>query len=148
MPDAVFRMSVNSGWTPRPESTGKFQRSSGTVAPAIEAEASISLLDRIVAVEICATVGHSMGDVTEIMDWTEIEAQYGLVTELLPQPNKWKDARHNLPVRRGYPNEYTGHDRPSGMSEDGHERNRLSATAVIEKRGRVTSRGCVEGVDS
>lgn len=52
MPDAVFRMSVNSGWTPRPESTGKFQRSSGTVAPAIEAEASISLLYRIVAVEM------------------------------------------------------------------------------------------------
>ena len=131
-------MTVNSGWDPRPESNGTFQRSTAVAAPAEPHTAGGSLLDRIVAVEICATVGHSMGDVTEIMDWTEIEQKYGLVAELLPQPDKWKDARPNLPVRRGYANVYTVHDRPPGMSEDGHERHRLTATAVIEKQGRVT----------
>lgn len=132
-------MDVNSGWDPRPESAGTFQRSGDVAATtAIGDQAGASLLDRIIAVEICATVGHSMGDVTEIMDWTEIEEKYGLVTELLPQPGKWKDSRPNLPVRRGYPNVYTVHDRPPGMSEDGHERHRLTTTAVIEKQGRVT----------
>ncbi|WP_249714026.1 ADP-ribosylglycohydrolase family protein [Rhizomonospora bruguierae] len=131
-------MTVNSGWDPRPESAGLFQQRGEQAVASVPDLASPELLDRIVAVETAATVGHSMGDVTEGMDWTEIEAKYGLVTELLPQPNKWRDSRPNLPVRRGYANVYTVHDRPPGMSEDGHERHRLSATAVIEKKGRVT----------
>ena len=96
------------------------------------------LYDRILAVEVAATVGHSMGDVTEVMHWKDIEEKYGLVTTMLPQPDKWKDKFPNLPVVRGYPNTYQVHDRPPGMSEDGHERHRLTVTAVIEKSGRVT----------
>lgn len=131
-------MHVRSGWEALPENDGRFSASDETSRSDADAATDADLLDRIKAVEIAATVGHSMGDVTEIMDWTEIEAQYGLVTELLPQPDKWKDKFPNLPVVRGYPNVYTVHDRPPGMSEDGHERHRLSATAVVEKGGRVT----------
>ncbi|MFD1717623.1 ADP-ribosylglycohydrolase family protein [Georgenia deserti] len=134
-------MDVQSGWEAGPITTGKFAPTNereGVSETVLEEAQRRVLRDRIIAVEVAATVGHSMGDVTEIMDWTEIEEQYGLVTEMLPQPNKWRDQRPNLPVLRGYPNVYTVHDRPPGMSEDGHERHRLSATAVIEKGNRVT----------
>ena len=95
------------------------------------------LFDRILAVEVAATVGHSMGDVTEGLHWQAIEERFGLVDRMLPQPGKWADKAPNLPVVRGYPNVFTIHDRPPGMSEDGHERHRLTTTAVIEKGGRV-----------
>ncbi len=135
-------MEVRSGWEPQPETKGTWASSDegapgGHGTAVAENPGSASLLDRIVAVEVAATVGHSMGDVTEIMDWTEIEAQYGLVTTMLPQPGKWGDKKPNLPTVRGYPSLYQVHDRPPGMSEDGHERHRLTATAVIEKGGRV-----------
>lgn len=131
-------MEVRSGWESTPSTEGRFASRSEDESGPPHAARDGELYDRIVAVEVGATVGHSMGDVTEILDWTEIEEQYGLVTELLPQPNKWRDKQPNLPVLRGYPNVYTVHDRPPGMSEDGHERHRLSATAVIDKGGRVT----------
>lgn len=131
-------MDVRSGWEKVPTSSGEFGAKNADEEVRPEHRGDGDLFDRIRAVEVAATVGHSMGDVTEIMDWREIEETYGLVTEMLPQPGKWKDKAPNLPVVRGYPNVYTVHDRPPGMSEDGHERHRLSATAVIEKGGRVT----------
>lgn len=95
-----------------------------------------TLFDKVYGVEAATTIANSMGDVTEGLTWDEIEAKYGLVTELLPQPNKWADR----PVRKqnwGHDFVYNVHDRPPGMTEDGQERYRLAVTAIIEKGGRI-----------
>ncbi|RIQ31164.1 hypothetical protein DY240_06285 [Jiangella rhizosphaerae] len=131
-------MELRSGWEPVPTTTGRDMAPDTPADGERDTPSDGRLYDRILAVEVAATVGHSMGDVTEVMHWKDIEEQFGLVTTMLPQPNKWEDKFPNLPVVRGYPNTYQVHDRPPGMSEDGHERHRLSATAVIEKGGRVT----------
>ena len=108
-----------------------------------------SLFDKIYGVEAATTIANSMGDVVEGLTWAEIEEQYGLVTELLPQERKWgsrpvmgfeageKD-HARMEQEWGYPFVWHVHDRPPGMSEDGHERYRLAVTAIIDKGGRIT----------
>lgn len=96
-----------------------------------------AMVDAILGIEVAATVGHSMGDITEGMHWSEIEREYGVLDRMLPQYGKFKDRVARTDVR-GHPFVYHAHDRPPGMSEDGHERHRLSTTAVIERQGRVT----------
>lgn len=109
-----------------------------------------TLWEKVYGVEAATTIANSMGDVTEMYSWDEIEQKFGgLVTELLPQHDKWSE----LPVfgavagdesfieieqEWGYPWIYKRHDRPPGQSEDGHERHRLMVSAIIEKGGRVT----------
>lgn len=96
-----------------------------------------TLFDKIYGVEAATAIANSMGDVTEGLSWQEIEERYGFMTELLPQPGKFAGS----PVRkmdRGYDFVRHEHDRPAGMTEDGHERYRLAVTAIIEKGGRIT----------
>lgn len=109
--------------------------SSGSSAPSSD---GTELLDKIIGIEVAATVGHSMGDVTENMHWRDIEEQYGRLDRMIPQLDKWKNRKPSPTVIRGFPFVYHVHDRPPGMSEDGHERHRLATTAVIEKGGRIT----------
>ncbi|WP_213452192.1 ADP-ribosylglycohydrolase family protein [Rhizomonospora bruguierae] len=108
-----------------------------------------TLFDRIYGIEAATTIANSMGDVMEGLTWDQIEDQYGLVTELLPQVNKWgsRPVMGQSAGDRGYamleqpwghPFVWHVHDRPPGMSEDGHERHRLAVTAIIEKGGRIT----------
>lgn len=108
-----------------------------------------TLFEKIYGVEAATTIANSMGDVLEGLAWFEIEERYGLVTELLPQPNKWGSrpvmgisADESGPARMAqeWGNDFVWypHDRPPGQSEDGHERHRLAVTAIIEKGGRVT----------
>lgn len=93
-----------------------------------------SLFDKVYGAEAAGTIANSMGDVTEGLHWTEIEEQYGLVTEMLPQ-----DKPHRIrPSDWGNVMIYHAHHRPPGMTEDGMERHRLAVTAIIEKGGRIT----------
>ena len=96
-----------------------------------------TLFERIHGIEAATTVANSMGDVTDGLTWQQIEERYGFVDRLLPQPGKWA-TRPDLPQEWGRDLVYHVHDRPPGMSEDGHERHRLAVTAIIEKGGRVT----------
>ncbi|MFD1717624.1 ADP-ribosylglycohydrolase family protein [Georgenia deserti] len=104
-----------------------------------------TLFDKVFGVEAATTIANSMGDVVEGLSWTQIEEQYGLVTELLPQRAKsssWGKRLDNGDARMeqewGPPFVWHVHDRPAGQSEDGHERYRLAVTAIIEKGGRIT----------
>lgn len=104
-----------------------------------------TLFDKIYGIEAATTIANSMGDVVEGMSWERIEQTYGLVTELLPQFGKSSSWGVRLPngdamleQTWGHPFVWHVHDRPPGMSEDGHERYRLAVTAIIEKGGRIT----------
>lgn len=102
-----------------------------------------SLFDKIYGIEAATTIANSMGDVVEGLTWDEIEATYGLLTELLPQIDKWgTDVGDVEKVKQanawGYPFIFHTHDRPPGATEDGHERHRLAVTAIIEKGGRIS----------
>lgn len=108
-----------------------------------------TLFDKIYGIEAAATIANSMGDVVEGLRWDQIEEQYGLVTELLPQPGKWGarpvmgfeagDQGYAIMEQEwGHDFIWHVHDRPPGQSEDGHERHRLAVTAIIEKEGRIS----------
>ena len=102
-----------------------------------------TLFDKIYGIEAATTIANSMGDVMEGMTWDQIEETYGLVTELLPQLNKWGTELGDVAKVKqanawGYPFVFHVHDRPPGTGEDGHERYRLAVTAIIEKGGRIS----------
>jgi ADP-ribosylglycohydrolase len=93
-----------------------------------------SLRDKIFALEACAAIANSMGDITEGMSWQAIEEKYGFLDRLLPQ-----DKPERIRKQPWGPDfHYKAHHRPPGMTEDGMERHRLMVTAIIEKQGRVT----------
>ena len=102
-----------------------------------------TLFDKIYGIEAATTIANSMGDVVEGMTWDEIEARYGLVTELLPQINKWADSIGDVEKVKqanawGYPFVFHVHDRQPGATEEGQERYRSAVTAIIERGGRIT----------
>jgi len=93
-----------------------------------------SLFDKVYGAEAAGTIANSMGDVTEGMHYTEIEEQFGVLQELLPQ-----EKPHRIrPSDWGQVMIYHAHTRPPGMTEDGMERHRLAVTAIIEKGGRIS----------
>ena len=75
-----------------------------------------------------------MGDVTENKSYQEIEERFGFVDTLLAQDK----AGHVRKQELGQDLLYHAHHRPPGMSEDGHERHRLCASAITRKKGRIT----------
>ena len=99
------------------------------------------LFAKIYGCEAAATIANSMGDVTEGFTYEEIEKRWGFVDKMMPQ-NKWgKDNTLSDRVRRlqfGYQMYSHAHARPPGMTEDGQERHRLCASAIIKKGGRIT----------
>jgi len=99
------------------------------------------LYDKIYGCIAASRVGSSMGTLTEGWSVERIREVYGVVEDLADKP-----ARHTEPVRRRaqrwsecyfwhYP-----HDRKAGETEDGIERQKLIAQAIIEKKGRITAR--------
>ena len=88
---------------------------------------------RIYGCEAAATIANSMGDVTEGLSYTQIEERYGFVDRMLPQEKK----DHVRRAERGPDLVYHAHHRPPGMTEDGHERHRLCASAILKKGGRI-----------
>jgi ADP-ribosylglycohydrolase len=93
-----------------------------------------SLFDKVYGAEAAAAIANSMGDVTEGMQYAEIQEQYGLLTELVSKEKSY----HARPLEWGADLVYQAYTRPPGMTEDGMERHRLAVTAIIEKGGRIT----------
>ncbi|MFW6457256.1 MAG: ADP-ribosylglycohydrolase family protein [Planctomycetota bacterium] len=72
---------------------------------------------------IAATwIGSAMGAAVEGWSWQAIEKEYGRLTELLP-----------------YEHYDNGWERVPGTTEDGIERQKLFAEAIIEQEGRITA---------
>ncbi len=85
------------------------------------------LRDKIFGCIASSQIGSAMGAAVEGMHMDEIEAKYGKVTDLMPYAHydeRWK--------------------RPAGSTEDGIERQRLMATAIIEKGDRITAEDLAE----
>jgi ADP-ribosylglycohydrolase len=92
------------------------------------------LYDKIYACNAAGTIGNAMGDVTEGLNWRQIEERYGFVEALLPQDKPERFRKSDW----GPDFHYKAHHRPPGMTEDGQERHRLMCEAIIRKGGRVT----------
>ena len=98
------------------------------------------LMKKIMGAEACCTIGNSMGDVTELFTYEEIDKKWGFVDTMLPQ-TKW-GKNGELTDRTWYQQfgpelKYYAHSRPPGMTEDGHERHRLVCNAILKKGGRI-----------
>ena len=101
----------------------------------------ISLFDKIYGCEAAGSIGNSMGEIMEGWTIAQRKERLGYVTELLPVEKPEMDGRLNrtnpADVNLGKPLIYHGHRRAAGTTEDGEERHRLCATAIIEKQGRI-----------
>lgn len=99
------------------------------------------LFSKIYGCEAACTIGNSMGDVTELYTWDQIEEKWGFVDTLLPQtkwgPNGELQDRTWKQEGFGHDLKWYAHKRPPGMTEDGHERHRLCTNAILKKRGRI-----------
>lgn len=92
------------------------------------------LFEKIYGCEAAGTIANSMGDVVEGLSYMQIEEKYGFVDQLLAQD---KQGHQRLTDGLGPDLIYHPHHRPAGMTEDGHERHRLCASAIIKKGGRI-----------
>lgn len=82
----------------------------------------VSLRDRYFGCIAATWIGSSMGAAVEGWEWRRIEQEHGRLARLLPYEH--------------YENGWT---RPPGTTEDGIERQKLFAEAIIEKGGRVSA---------
>ncbi|MFW6006785.1 MAG: ADP-ribosylglycohydrolase family protein [Halanaerobiales bacterium] len=78
------------------------------------------LKDKFFGCIAATNIASAMGAAVEGMHYKEIEKKHGYLEKLLPY------------------NHYNHRDRMAGTTEDGIERQRLLATAYIEKNGRIT----------
>ena len=99
------------------------------------------LFEKIYGCEAAGSIGNSMGEIMEGWTIEERKKRLGYVEELLPVVKPDFDGRLNrtnpADVSLGYPLIYHGHSRVAGTTEDGEERHRLCATAIIEKGDRI-----------
>ncbi len=99
-----------------------------------------NLHDKIYACIAASRIGSSMGTLTEGWSVARITEVYGKVEDLAA-----KKARFNEPVRRRaqqWSERYFMHypyEQAPGATEDGIERQKLIAQAIIEKKGRITA---------
>lgn len=85
----------------------------------------VSLKDKFLGCIAGSWIGSAMGAVVEGWPVEKIEKTYGKLDKLLPY-------KHYI--------EYTDWQREAGTTEDGIERQKLIATAVIEKKDRILAR--------
>ena len=98
------------------------------------------LFSKIYGCEAACTIGNSMGDVTELFTYEEIEQKWGFVDKMLPQTKWGKNGELTDRIwtqQFGPKLVYHAHTRPAGMTEDGHERHRLCTNAILKKGGRI-----------
>ncbi len=98
------------------------------------------LFSKIYGCEAACTIGNSMGDVTELFNYKEIEERWGFVDTLLPQTKWGRDGTYEDRIwtqQFGPDMVWHAHHRPPGQTEDGHERHRLCTSAVLKKNGRI-----------
>jgi ADP-ribosylglycohydrolase len=72
-------------------------------------------------------VGSAMGDPTEGWPWRKIQEIHGVLDRFIPTHKK-----------------RIGWEKPPGYTEDGIERQKLMATAIIKKQDRINARDLVE----
>ena len=100
-----------------------------------------SLHDKIYGCIAASRIGSSMGTLTEGWSVERITQVYGRVEGLADKPKRFPE-----PVRRraqAWSERYFWHypyDQKAGETEDGIERQKLIAQAIIEKKGRITAR--------
>lgn len=99
------------------------------------------LFEKIYGCEAAGSIGNSMGEIMEGWSIDERKKRLGYVEELLPVEKPDFDGKLNrtnpADVHLGYPLIYHKHSRVAGTTEDGEERRRLCATAIIEKGDRI-----------
>jgi ADP-ribosylglycohydrolase len=88
----------------------------------------ITLRDKFCGCIASSWIGSAMGAAVEGWSRERIQETYGFLTELRPY-------RHYTA--------YTNWSRPPGTTEDGIERQKLIATAIIEKKGRILAHDLV-----
>ncbi|MBP3964014.1 ADP-ribosylglycohydrolase family protein [Paenibacillus lignilyticus] len=82
----------------------------------------VSLFDKFYGCIAGVHIGSAMGAPVEGWDYDRIDAQYGILEELLP-----------------YEHFHNGWVREAGTTEDGVERQKLMISAIMEKQDRVTA---------
>ncbi|MFB3826769.1 MAG: ADP-ribosylglycohydrolase family protein [Bryobacteraceae bacterium] len=82
-----------------------------------------------------ACVGNAIGEPVEGMTWAAIEKQYGFLDKFIARGGR--QTERTVPQRYGPPWISRAFQRQPGWTEDGMERYKLLASAVIRKGGRV-----------
>ncbi len=107
------------------------------------------LFARIYGCQAGVTIGNSMGEPVEGWTWQRIEQTYGFLDRFLASGRRGKDRA--VPQRFGQDWVYRAHQREPGWTEDGMERYKLLASAIIKKGGRITiedlARQWIEDID-
>jgi len=107
------------------------------------------LFSKIYGCEAAVTIGNAMGVPVEGWTWEKIEATYGFLDRFLAEERKQAD--RVTPQRFGPPWVSRAHRREPGWTEDGMERYKLLASAIIKKGGRINiedlAREWIESVD-
>lgn len=91
------------------------------------------LFKKLFGCEAAGAIGNSMGEIMEGLTYKESREKYGIVDTLLPVDK----TGHETPTDIGPRIIYYPHHREPGCTEDGQERHRLCASAIIKKGGRI-----------
>jgi len=100
----------------------------------------VSLFDKMYGCIAASRIGSSMGTLTEGWSVERIKEVYGVVTDLADKPARITEPRRHRAQR--WSERYFVHypeDRVAGETEDGIERQKLIAQAIIDKKGRITA---------
>ncbi len=107
------------------------------------------LFSKIYGCEAAVTIGNAMGVPVEGWTWEKIEATYGILDRFVAEERRQTD--RVSPQRFGPPWVSRAHRREPGWTEDGMERYKLLASAIIKKGGRINiedlAREWVESID-
>jgi len=96
-------------------------------------------------------IGNALGEPVEGWTWEKIESTYGFFDKFVASGRKIREADTPVPQRFGPDWVSRSHRREVGWTEDGMERYKLLASAVIKKGGRISieelAREWVEKID-
>jgi ADP-ribosylglycohydrolase len=110
-----------------------------------------ALFARIYGSVLAANIANSMGSQVEGWPWERIEKTHGLVDRWMPVESRGAPQLRKSPQRFGPDMLAWSYDRKPGWTEDGWERYKLLASAIIRKGGRVNvedlAREWVEKID-
>ncbi len=83
-------------------------------------------------------IGNAIGEPVEGWTWEKIESTYGFLDQFVSREQTDRGGEHRLPQRYGPDWVSRPHQRQPGWTEDGMERYKLAASAIIRKGGRIT----------
>ncbi|MDP2997220.1 MAG: ADP-ribosylglycohydrolase family protein [Bryobacterales bacterium] len=119
--------------------------------PAGDASPKDRLFARIYGSVAGAFIGNAIGEPVEGWTWEKIESTFGFLDKFVASKQALRQAARPIPQRYGPPWMARTYERQVGWTEDGMERYKLLACAVIKKGGRVNveelAREWIERVD-